>query len=402
MAYFRKLKSGWQYRISYKDGNAYREMSKRGFKTKSEAKIAAAEMETRLKHGDQVDKSSIPFPVYMRTWFEVFRKGKKSLRNDEDIERAVKFAEDNFAGVKLKELDRGLYQKALNKYAKGHSTNSVSKRHIYMKACLQEAIQEGIIYRDPTFKAVVAGTKKEKEEELKYISFGQAQKVSNYFLSRLDNFDFISRYMILFGLATGCRLGEVLALTWDCVHIVKDEDGNPVSGTVRIKRSWDYHKKANRFIPTKNEASRRVLPIDKTTCEWLDRLHAQQSAFFMKTGLLEQWKKTPFVFVNKRLEHITDNGVNKALRLACEKVGCTKITFHGLRHTFASILLYRKMTATYVSRRLGHADIGTTLRIYTHVLDEVAQRDNENTDAIMQDLFQPPAPNVVPIKNASK
>lgn len=240
MASFRKLKSGWQYRITYKDGNRFREINKTGFHTKTEARMAAAEVETRLKHGDQVDKGNIEFPVYMRNWYETFRKGKKSLRNDEDIERAVRFAEDHFAGIKIKDLDRALYQKALNSYATGHSTNSVSKRHIYMKACLQEALQEGVIYRDPTFRAVVSGTVKEKDEELKYIGFEDAQKVSNYFFERLDNFDYISRYMILFCLATGCRLGEVLALTWDNVKITKNENGEPISGTIERSISGDH------------------------------------------------------------------------------------------------------------------------------------------------------------------
>lgn len=403
MASFRKLKSGWKYRITYYDSEGkQREIGDRGFQTKAEARMAAKEAELRFKHGDKIDKSSIPFPVYMRDWFETFRKGKKSLRNDEDIERAVRFAEENFAGIELKNLDRKMYQKALNSYAKGHSTNSVSKRHIYMKACLQEALQEGIIYRDPTFRAVVKGTQQQKDEDLKFIGFEDAQKIVNYFLERPNDFNFISRYMILFALATGCRFGEVLALTWDNVEIERDEDGQPISGTVNIKRSWDYHKDA-RFIPTKNEASRRILPIDKATCQWMDKLHAQQSAFFLtQKEMLCAWRKTPFVFVNKKMQLITNNGVNKALRYACAKFGCTEITFHGLRHTFASILLYKKISVNYVSRRLGHADIGTTLRVYSHILDELEQRDSQKTMEVVNELFAKPNPSVVSMKQGTK
>ncbi|MCQ2009221.1 site-specific integrase [Sporolactobacillus sp. STSJ-5] len=399
MASYRKLKSGWKYRITYYDSEGKQhEIGDKGFRTKAEARMAAQEAELQFKHGDKIDKSNIAFPVYMRSWYETFRKGKKSIRNDEDIDRAVRFAEEHFAGIELKNLDRKMYQKALNSYGNGHSTNSVSKRHIYMKSCLEEALQEGIIHRDPTFRVTVKGTVEEKDEDLKYISFDGAQKISNYFIERLDNFDYISRYMIIFCLATGCRFGEVLAVTWDNVMIDRNEDGEPTGGTVNVKRSWDYHKNP-RFIPTKNEASRRVLPIDKTTCIWLDKLHAQQSEYFLKhKTLLNAWRKTPFVFVNHQLNHISNNAVNKTLKRACTKFDCTEITFHGLRHTFASILLYKKVSIHYVSRRLGHADIGTTLRIYAHVLDEMEQRDSQATMAVMDELFQKPKSSVVPLK----
>ncbi|MDF2909909.1 MAG: Integrase, phage-related protein [Sporolactobacillus laevolacticus] len=184
--------------------------------------------------------------------------------------------------------------------------------------------------------------------------------------------------------------------------IERNEDGQPISGTVNIKRSWDYHKDA-RFIPTKNEASRRVLPIDKATCEWMDKLHAQQSAYFLKhKELLATWRKTPFVFVNTQLRLISNNGVNKTLRRACTKFDCTEITFHGLRHTFASILLYKKISVNYVSRRLGHADIGTTLHTYAHILDELEQRDSQATMDVIDELFMKPKSSVVPLKQSAK
>lgn len=128
--------------------------------------------------------------------------------------------------------------------------------------------------------------------------------------------------------------------------------------------------------------------IDKTTTQWLDRLHAQQAAYFSKTILFKKWKVCPFVFVNKRLEKISDNAVNKTLKKACRRFGCTEITFHGLRHTHASILLYKRIDIGYISRRLGHSSIMTTYRIYTHIIDELAQRDAFATLNVIDDIFQ--------------
>ncbi|CYU92416.1 Arm DNA-binding domain-containing protein [Streptococcus suis] len=52
MVYFRKRDNGWEYRISYKapDGS-YKQKSKSGFRTKSEAVQAASQAEIELSNG---------------------------------------------------------------------------------------------------------------------------------------------------------------------------------------------------------------------------------------------------------------------------------------------------------------------------------------------------------------
>ncbi|SFI26590.1 AP2-like DNA-binding integrase domain-containing protein [Bacillus sp. 71mf] len=51
MASFRKVSNGWQYRIKFKDPytQEFKEKTKRGFKTKKEAQIAAAEEEKNIE-----------------------------------------------------------------------------------------------------------------------------------------------------------------------------------------------------------------------------------------------------------------------------------------------------------------------------------------------------------------
>ena len=55
---------------------------------------------------------------------------------------------------------------------------------------------------------------------------------------------------------------------------------------------------------------------------------------------------------------------------------------HGLRHTHASVLLYKKISLYYVSERLGHGDIQTTLKEYTHVLSELRIEDQHQARQI--------------------
>ena len=63
------------------------------------------------------------------------------------------------------------------------------------------------------------------------------------------------------------------------------------------------------------------------------------------------------------------------------------ISVHGLRHTHASILLYRKVSIYYVSERLGHKDIDTTLKYYAHIIKELRVRDEKSTIATFEKMI---------------
>lgn len=46
------------------------------------------------------------------------------------------------------------------------------------------------------------------------------------------------------------------------------------------------------------------------------------------------------------------------------------IRFHDLRHSHASLLLKENIPAKYISERLGHSNVNTTLNIYSHIYKE--------------------------------
>lgn len=84
---------------------------------------------------------------------------------------------------------------------------------------------------------------------------------------------------------------------------------------------------------------------------------------------------------------VTNTAVNKCLKSLCTKIEVNSITFHSLRHTHASMLLYKGISIKYISRRLGHKSVITTLNTYSHIIDELEQRDSESTDLALNDLY---------------
>lgn len=376
MAVIKQLSNGmWEYRVRYRVGGKQKEIKRHTLKKKDAVK-QANEIENKVLKGFDLQDGNVLFGPHMRNWYETFRKGEHSGYNDEEIERSVRFAEKNFPGIKFKDLSRRMYQKSINKYAATHATASVRKIHMYMKDCIQDALQEGIIYKDPTYKIKTTGKVKAKDEELKFLSQADTQHLSRYILKDLK-WRYISRHMILFALATGCRFSEVCGMTWDCVDLENK--------TVRVNKKWDYHN-AKDFGPTKTESSRRVITIDDETVKWLTHLKAEQSE--QKAKLKDDPNPHNLVFVGKNYQLITNNAVNKALRSLADKLKIKSVTFHALRHTHASIQLYNGRSISWLSKRLGHKNIMTTYKTYIHIIDELFDKETEGSNETMSGIFK--------------
>nr|WP_057770016.1 phage integrase SAM-like domain-containing protein [Cytobacillus dafuensis] len=151
--------------------------TKGGFRTKRECENADAEIEKKLQVGQDITAGDQLFTEYMRNWYELYKKGKYCPKHEPDIERSVKLAEQHFPGVKLKELTRNMYQRFINELAPQYATETVRKRHIYIKNSIRDAIEDGSIIKDPTYKVTIKGHKSKKSEELKYLNFEEVKKL---------------------------------------------------------------------------------------------------------------------------------------------------------------------------------------------------------------------------------
>lgn len=331
-------------------------------------------MEKKLHAGQDINAGDQLFSEYMRNWFEVYKKGKYTLEHERNIERSVRLVEKHFPGVRMKDITRDMYQRFINEISPLYVTDTIKKRHTYIKACLKDAIEDGVITKDPTYKVIIKGQVESKSEELKYLHFDEVKRLVNEIKKDMKP-KYISRYIILFAIATGARFSEIMGMTWDCVDFENK--------TITINKTWDF-KDANDFSDTKTFDSRRTITIDKETCDMLKELKAAQNKIALQSGLRNTKN---LCFVNTKMELVSNNAVNKTLKSLCKKIGANEITCHSLRHTHASMLLYRGINIKYISRRLGHKDIVTTLQTYSHVLDEMEQKESRQVDATMNELF---------------
>jgi integrase len=129
-------------------------------------------------------------------------------------------------------------------------------------------------------------------------------------------------------LNTGSRIGEIFSLRWQNVDLERN-----------LITVFSPKTQKTQLIPINAEVRR----------------------------VLEYWalgRKSEFVFYNHETgKPLVD--LSAGLELACKKAGITGVTWHTLRHTFASRLLERGVDIMTVKELLGHSTVTVTMR-YTH------------------------------------
>ncbi|WP_017187058.1 tyrosine-type recombinase/integrase [Alkalibacillus haloalkaliphilus] len=355
MASFQKRGKTWQYQVSRMVNGQFKPIRKSGFRTKKEAQVAAAEVEANMRKGVIPNLKPISFIEYFESFITIYKTDvdQSTLQR---YENTLKTINDYFGHIPIQEITKGEYQKFLNEYGETHAKESTRKLNTHIRACVREAIDEGVIFKDFTRGAKLKGkeSKKADEKHLNYFEFKLLlREVSN----RLDHG--LTYYAILLALTTGMRYSELVGLTR------KDFDFN--NNTIQINKTWDY-KRGLSFKDTKNHETRTIKVNDKTMSKFK-----------------ELFENTPdnihgLVFYSPQSKHkvLTNNTLNKALKHLLNKLNFDQIiTMHGLRHTHASVLLYLRCSIYYVSERLGHKDIQTTHNYYAHVIKELRAEDEQ-------------------------
>lgn len=302
---------------------------------------------------DEIKKTDL-FCDYYARWIVVYKQGAiRKVTLDKYLmthQWLLKLAPE----LRLCDVNRIIYQQILNDYALHHERQTTMDFHHQLKGAILDAVDEGLIDRDPTRKAIIKG-KTPKAKKLKYLNqFELHTLLSNLELKGEINWD----WFILLVAKTGMRFSEALALT--------PKDFDYAHQSLSINKTWDY-KGDGGFLATKNKSSMRKIQID-----W--QLVIQFSE------LLKGLPEDEPIFVKGKVYNST---VNDILERHCKALKIPVISIHGLRHTHASLLLFAGVSIASVARRLGHASMTTTQKTYLHIIQEL---ENKDVDLVMRSL----------------
>lgn len=296
------------------------------------------------------------FHEYYKRWIAVYKEGAIRPVTLSKYEMTHLWLIRLIPNLKLSELSRITYQQLINDYAQTHEKQTTLDFHHQLKGAILDAVDEGLVERDPTRKVIIKG-KTPRNKKHKYLSQFELQTLlSQLNLQEQLNFD----WLILLIAKTGLRFSEALALT--------PRDFDFARQTLTINKTWDY-KGEGGFLPTKNRSSNRKVQLDWQTIiqfAQLIRSLPEQEPIFVRWG-----------------QKIYNSTINDLLERHCKRNKLPIITVHGLRHTHASLLLFAGVSIASVARRLGHASMTTTQKTYLHIIQEL---ENKDVDLIMRSL----------------
>ena len=295
------------------------------------------------------------FCNYYKEWVNVYKKDAIREATLAKYRMTQKWVEKLVPDLKVSELTRTMYQQLLNDYAKEHERQTTLDFHHQLKGAILDAVDEGLIERDPTRKAIIKG-KTPKVKKIKYLNqFELHTLIADLDIKETVNWD----WFILLVAKTGMRFSEALAIT--------PADFDFARQTLSISKTWDY-KGNGGFLPTKNKSSVRKIQID-----W--------QIVVKFSELTKNLPEDQPVFVGD--SKIYNSTVNDVLTRHCRACGISEISIHGLRHTHASLLLFAGVSIASVARRLGHASMTTTQKTYLHIIQEL---ENKDVDLVMRTL----------------
>lgn len=283
-----------------------------------------------------------------------------------------------FGDYKLDKLTTPVIQQQVNKWAdkankgeKGAYANYSFLNNINRRI-LQYGVTMQAIQHNPARDVIIPRKQQNKEHKVKFFSNQELKQFLDY-LEDLDQssyenfFDYVLYKTLL---ASGCRIGEALALEWSDIDLKK--------GIISISKTLNRYQETN---TPKSKAGLREIDIDKATVSLLKQYKKRQQVQSWQLGRSERIVFTPFT-----TKYAYACLLRKRLQGHFKSAGVPDISFHGFRHTHATIMLYAGIEAKDLQYRLGHSNISMTLNTYVHATKEGAKKAVSIFEAAISNL----------------
>lgn len=359
-----RSRGSWEIRYSL--GTDPATGKRRTVTTLVKGKRETAEKELRrllrtVDTGEHVDPTRMTVREWLTTWLEAVRAEISPKSHERYSEIVQNFLSPSLGNTPMTKLAPADIQKAYNGWAAGGrrdgKTGGLSPRtrkhiHRILRAALTRAVEQQVIYRNPT-DAFRKRLPKIERRELLTLSTEQSAML-------LEAIKHTRTYWpTLLALATGMRRGEVLGLRWKNV----DFDG----ASIRVVESIEETKSGLRFKAPKTEKT-RAITLPAFAIEELRRLKKKQAQELALLGLHQDGQTLVCGQADGRPLQ-PRSLTHEFTRLVRRVPDLPRIRFHDLRHSHATQMLLAGVHPKVAQERLGHSTITTTLDLYSHVTD---------------------------------
>lgn len=349
-------------------GDRRRQVRRRGFPTRRAAQAALNEVLASLQTGTFVKRDRVTLADYLADWTADLPASGRATATVSSYRHNLRLHVIPYVGglrlqdVSATDLDR-LYRRLRNegrRKGKGLLSNrTVRYVHTVLAAALKDAVNKGLLVRNPAEGASPPSAKSARPSEMAWWRANELRA----FLEFVKDHDLAT----LFRLAgsTGMRRGEIVGLLWNDI----DLDAERIN-VRRQTTSTDYVVRSGK---PKSERGVRLITLDPGTVQMLSALYSNRQGH---------------VFVDAGGHPHHPESVSRIFTRLVRKAGLPPIRFHDLRHSHVVHLIERGVDPLTISRRLGHASVAFTLDRYGHLFD----RAGETAAQAIGDLLGMPPP----------
>lgn len=287
-------------------------------------------------------------------------KGGKptTLLGYKSVSKAVK---EGIGKRKASELSIRDVDEFVRKQSLTYSPKTIKNQVSLVSSAYKDAMRQGLLNQNPCDYVSIP---RQVKPSIAILPDADIQT----FMEALDRTDFDFKVMCELALFCGLRRSEIMGLR-----------KGDVKDTVTIDKVRHRIDKEDVVETPKTSSSLRTIAVPQFIQKDIESLIAQQA---------ERPEQSDYLILNGFGEPINPSWVTQHMRRVVADAGVANVTFHGLRHTYASMLIAKGIPVSEVSAQLGHASIDITLRTYAHLFTE-ASIASRHISALMEGIMAP-------------
>jgi integrase len=315
--------------------------------TKKKAKEAMRDIEDQVARGIYLPDKKIPlFSKVAKEWIE-YKKPNVRASTLKMYKGHLKNHFQDVNNIKVNRITMAKVEKFIaDKQTNGMNLTTLRKLIVTFNQVMNYAVRHKYIDYNPVRDAErPKGQGGEEKEKIKILTSSEI----NSFLDAEEDQKY--RTFFLLAIFSGARQGELFGLKWTDIDWFNNQ--------IHIQRTFNE----GAWYKPKSRASNRKIDLGP----------AMMSS-------LRKWKvacsinELDLVFPNEAGNPINHgNMLRRHFYPALETAACSKIRFHDLRHTYASLLIEQGENIKYIQNQLGHASPMVTLSVYAHLMKSVNQ-----------------------------
>lgn len=322
---------------------------------------------TLIDQNKKKDIKKITFNEVADQWFDYKKNFIKQSTYNKYLNTYINYIKEKLGFYCMEQINEKLIQNYIFDLSKNRNYRTDEPLSISTLKIVIYIIRSTInfAYKQKYIKLIQLEIKLPPYEKkpIKILPKKEQKILENYLITKQDCYSLC----ILICLYTGMRIGELCALKWNDV----DFNNHIIIVHQTIQRIQNKEKK--------NISKTQLLITKPKTKNSIRRIPITSSLYKIMQNYYIQNHEQPsyFVFRNKKNGPMDPRKIQEYFKLTINRLNLTTITFHSLRHTFATRCIELGMDIKTLSEILGHSNVSTTMSIYVHSTESHKKKQME-------------------------